>query len=100
MTTVLEMPDVFTDVEIDESSELEGGIGPAAVVGIVLGAMKIGQSLYGAGRVAGERAYRAGLRNGTYQKIKWQVRAGVVGFSPLGGPIVMAGFENKFYSMI
>jgi di/tricarboxylate transporter len=100
MSTVLEMPTRYTDLAPDELDELEGGIGAAAVIGIIGGAMGIGAGFYRAGQIAGERAYRAGLRNGTYQKIKWQVRGAVVGMSPVGGAIVMTGFENKFYSLI
>jgi hypothetical protein len=84
----------------EEFDEIEGGIGAAGVIAIIGGAMGIGAGLYTIGQVAGERAFHAGLRNRQYQSIKWSVRAGVNGFAgPIAGSILMAGFENKFYSM-
>lgn len=102
VSVVLEMPVTYTEVAAEELDDIDGGaIGTVgAVVGIIVGAWAIGGGLYHGGRAAGERAYYAGLRNKTYQKIKWQVRAAVFGMSPAGGGFVMAGFENKFYSMI
>lgn len=107
MTAVLERPSEYLDLLEEEFDDVDGGIGAGAVIGIIGGAMAIGAGLYGAGQVAGERAYYAGLRNPTYQQIKWQVRTGVIGISSsmgLGGAIaagiVMTGFENKFYSMV
>jgi hypothetical protein len=100
MSMVLELPTAYRDVSSDELDDIEGGIGVPAVLGIITAAIGIGGSLYAGGRVAGERAYYAGLRNKTYQKIKWQVRAGVAGITPVGSPFIMSGFENKFYSMI
>jgi hypothetical protein len=97
---IMEMPASYSVLADEDFDDLEGGIGAAAVIGIIGGAMAIGGGLYHAGQVAGERAYRAGLRNGTYQKIKWQVRGAVFGLSPAGGAFIMTGFENKFYSMI
>ncbi|RWZ52506.1 hypothetical protein ELQ90_00665 [Labedella phragmitis] len=100
MSMVLEMPTTYRDVPNDELDGIDGGIGAIAVIGIIGGALGIGGSLYAGGMAAGERAYHAGLRNKTYQKIKWQVRGAVAGMSPAGSPFIMAGFENKFYSMI
>lgn len=100
MSMILEMPASYGELARDELYEIEGGIGVGAVVGIIGGAMAIGGGLYHAGQIAGERAYHAGLRNKTYQKIKWQVRGAVAGMSPAGSPFIMSGFENKFYSMI
>jgi hypothetical protein len=100
MSVIMEMPTTYSVLADEEFDELEGGIGAGAVIGIIGGAMAIAGGLYHAGQVAGERAYHAGLRNKTYQKIKWQVRVGVAGMSPAGSPFIMSGFENKFYSMI
>lgn len=101
MSAVMELPASFVDVAEDELDQLEGGIGAGAVIGIIGGAMAIGGGLYAAGQVAGERAYRAGLRNRTYQAIKWSVRSGVNGLvGPVAAVVIMTGFENKFYSMI
>lgn len=106
MSVVLQRPAESIDLHEGEFDELDGGIGPAAVIGIIGGAMAIGGGLYAAGQVAGERAYHAGLRNSYYQQIKWQVRSGVIGYASsiglagsIAGGIVMTGFENKFYSM-
>ena len=100
MSMILEVPTSYRDVSTEELDEIEGGIGAVAVIGIITGAIGIGGSLYAGGMAAGERAYHAGLRNKTYQKIKWQVRGAVAGITPVGSPFIMAGFENKFYSMI
>jgi hypothetical protein len=70
------------------------------VLGIIAAVIAVGGAYSAMGRTAGERVYHAGLRNAEYQKIKWQVRAGVIGFcGVVGGPIFMTNFENKFYSM-
>ena len=89
-----------------QDDNIDGAIGVGAVVGIIAGAMAAGGGLYGAGQVAGERAYYAGLRNSYHQKIKWQARGGVIAAASsiglagaIAGGIVMGGFENKFYSM-
>lgn len=102
MSAVLEMPIRYATIVEDEFNDIEGGaIGVGAVVGIITAAIAVGGSYYAIGQVAGERAYYAGLRNPEYQQIKWGVRAGAVAAAGVvGGPIIMSGFENKFYSMI
>ncbi|KAA0961999.1 hypothetical protein [Microbacterium sp. ANT_H45B] len=107
MTAVLERPAEYLDLLEEEFDDIDGGaITVGAVVGIITAAIATGAALYGAGQVAGERAYYAGLRNSYYQQIKWQVRGGVISFAgsiglagAVAGGIVMTGFENKFYSM-
>lgn len=101
MSAVLEMPISYTTIDEDEFDDIEGGITAGTVIGIIGAAVAVGGALYGAGQVAGERAYHAGLRNPKYQEIKWTVRTGVLASVGLvAGGIVMSGFENKFYSMI
>lgn len=96
----LVMPKKFVDVTNEEMEYDSGGIGLTGVLGIIGAAIAVGGATYGAGQVAGERAYHAGLRKSKYSQIKWAVRAGVIGItSPLIGGILLTGFENKFYSM-
>jgi len=70
-----------------------------AVVPIIMASIAVGSSYYGMGQIAGERCYRAGLRNAGYQNVKWQVRATAVSTLGVGASVFMTGFENKFYSM-
>jgi hypothetical protein len=101
MSAVLEMPISYTTIGEDEFDDIEGGITVGAVVGIIGAAIAVGGAYYAIGQRAGERSYYAGLRNPKYQEIKWGVRAGAIALAgPVGGPIIMTGFENKFYSMI
>ena len=70
------------------------------ILAIIGAAIAVGGSYYAMGERAGQRAYYAGLRNAEYQRVKWQVRGYLVAvFGPVGMPIFMTGFENKFYSM-
>jgi hypothetical protein len=96
----LVMPKNFVSVSSDEMEYVDGGsLTVAAVVGIVAGCIGIAIGLNNLGRIAGERAYYAGLRNARYQQIKWAVRAGILGvFGIIGGALVATGFENAFYS--
>ena len=96
----LVMPNQFIEVTNEEMEYVDGGIAVGTIVHIVTGVIAVSGSSYGAGRIAGERAYYAGLKNKTYQKWKWRIRAAVVSLSPVTGTAFMLGFENKFYSMI
>jgi hypothetical protein len=94
------LPNQYVDVTDQEMEYVDGGVAIATILGIVTAVIAASGATYGAGRVAGERAYYAGLRNSTYQKWKWQIRAAAVGVGGVAGGIFMLGFENKFYSMI
>ncbi|MDZ5145944.1 class IIb bacteriocin, lactobin A/cerein 7B family [Microbacterium testaceum] len=100
MTALLEMPADYSIIEENELDEIDGGWVQVAIAAAGV-AIAAGAGIYGAGQVAGERAYYAGLRNPAYQANKWQFRAAAVGLAGvIGGPILVTGFENKFYSMI
>jgi len=96
----LVMPKQFIDVSQEEMEYVDGGVAVGTILGIITAVIAVSGATYAAGQVAGERAYYAGLRNSTYQKWKWQIRAAAFAISPIGGSIFMVGFENKFYSMI
>lgn len=108
-------PDEAATVLSDESSVhmtapgLDGTGGAGAdyetravpVIAIITTVILAGGAAYAMGEKAALRAYYAGLRNGQWQSVKWQARATAVGMmGPVGGPIFMTGFENKFYSLI
>lgn len=63
MTTTIQRPNEYIDLTDDELDDIDGGIAPLVVVGIVTGAKAVGGGLYHVGMVAGQRAYYAGLRN-------------------------------------
>jgi hypothetical protein len=81
--------------------ELAGDQERAVPIFAIIGAaLALGGSYYAMGERAGQRAYYAGLRNAEYQRVKWSVRSLVFSaLGPVGMPIFMTGFENKFYSM-
>jgi len=83
--------------EEDPGGHQERAVPIFAIIGAVIAA---GGSYYVMGEPAGQRAYYAGLRNAEYQRVKWSVRSFMLSvFGPVGIPIFMTGFGNKFYSM-
>ena len=97
---LLMLPASFEDVHEDEMEYLNGGVAVGPILGIVATVISISGATYGAGKIAGERAYYAGLRNSTYQKWKWQIRGAAIAVGSIAGGIFMIGFENQFYSMV
>jgi hypothetical protein len=72
-----------------------------AVIPVITAVILAGGAAYAMGQKAAERLYYMGLRNPQWQRVKWQVRTTALGMlGPVGGPIFMTGFENKFYSMV
>lgn len=94
------LPMNYVSVDHEEMEYNHGGVTLTAVLGIIGAVIGTFGATYGAGQVAGERAYYAGLRNSTYQNWKWQIRAAAVSLGGALGATFMLGFENKFYSMI
>ncbi len=96
------LPYRYADLTAQEMTRTEGSaLTTVSVIGIIAGCVTIGRGIYASGEYAGSKLYYAGYTNKQYQSQKWFVRAGVVGtFGLIVGSLLMAGFENKFYSLV